>query len=87
MMQLFAKLDPTLREALDHLHKTPIEYFKMLYVDTAMFGCTYAVRCVLEFFGRLVKIFMRRGCSIGVGRQGVLDSGCPRGSHRAGLCS
>jgi len=26
--------------------------------------------------GRLVKIFMRRDCSTGVSRQGVLDSGC-----------
>jgi hypothetical protein len=25
---------------------------------------------------RMVKIFMRRGCSTGVSRQGVLDSGC-----------
>jgi hypothetical protein len=36
---------------------------------------------------RLVKIFMRRDCSIGVGRRDVLDSGWPRrrpGSSRAG---
>jgi len=30
----------------------------------------------------LVKIFMRRDCSIGVGRQDVLDSGC-HVAHRA----
>ena len=32
--------------------------------------------------GRLVKIFMRRGCSIGVSRRDVLDSGC-HGADRA----
>ena len=35
----------------------------------------------------MVKIFMRRGCSTGVSRQGVLDSGChvaDPGSSRAG---
>ena len=31
---------------------------------------------------RMVKIFMRRGCSTGVSRQGVLDSGC-HVAHRA----
>jgi len=44
---------------------------------------------------RLVKIFMRRDCSIGVGRQGVLDSGCnvadgaqaEQGRGRAARCS
>ena len=44
---------------------------------------------------RLVKIFMRRDCSIGVGRQGVLDSGChvadraqaEQGRGRAERCS
>jgi aminocarboxymuconate-semialdehyde decarboxylase len=51
MMQFFTKLDPTLQQALDLLHKTPVEYFKMLYVDTAMFGCTHGVCSVLEFFG------------------------------------
>jgi hypothetical protein len=30
----------------------------------------------------LVKIFMRRDCSIGVGRRDVLDSGC-HVAHRA----
>ncbi len=40
-----------MREALGHLRKPPLEYFKMLYVDTALFGCPHAVRSVLEFFG------------------------------------
>jgi hypothetical protein len=45
--------------------------------------------------GRLVNIFMRRDCSIGVGRQDVLDSGChvadpaqtEQGRGRAARCS
>jgi hypothetical protein len=44
---------------------------------------------------RLVKIFMRRDCSIGVGRRDVLDSGChvthrapaEQGRGRAARCS
>jgi len=38
---------------------------------------TAAVGASIHVSGaRLVKIFMRRDCSIGVGRQDVLDSGC-----------
>jgi hypothetical protein len=45
--------------------------------------------------GRLVKIFMRRDCSIGVSRRDVLDSGChvadqaqaQEGQGRAERCS
>ncbi len=51
MMPLFTGLDPTLGEALERLHKKPIEYFKMLYVDTAMFGSRHGVECVVHFFG------------------------------------
>src|SRR5215469_5935737 len=35
-----------------------------------------AVRPLVPALSRLVKIFMRRGCSTGVSRRGVLDSGC-----------
>jgi predicted TIM-barrel fold metal-dependent hydrolase len=47
------KLDPTgtLEEQLERLGKPLLEYFKMLYVDTAMFGAAHAVRCVVDFFG------------------------------------
>jgi aminocarboxymuconate-semialdehyde decarboxylase len=53
MMPLLAGLDPngSLREALDRLQRKPIDYYKMLYVDTAMFGGEHAVRCVVDFFG------------------------------------
>jgi aminocarboxymuconate-semialdehyde decarboxylase len=33
------------------LTKRPIDYFKMFYVDTALFGAQNAVQCALEFFG------------------------------------
>ncbi|HTP23394.1 MAG TPA: amidohydrolase family protein [Solirubrobacteraceae bacterium] len=47
------KLDPTgsLEEQVARLQKSPSEYLKMLYVDSAMFGAEHAVRCVIDFFG------------------------------------
>src|SRR6516165_9235089 len=50
---------------------------------------------MLSDAARMVKIFMRRGCSTGVSRQGVLDSGChvadraqaELGRGRAARCS
>ena len=53
MMPAFGQLDPSgsLDQALERLKKQPIDYFKMLYVDTAMFGGAHGVRCALEFFG------------------------------------
>jgi len=37
--------------ALQSLSKPPIEYFKMVYVDTALFGAKHALDCVVDFFG------------------------------------
>jgi hypothetical protein len=53
MMPPLAGLDPSgsLREALDRLQRTPSDYYKMLYVDTAMFGSEHGVKCVVDFFG------------------------------------
>lgn len=51
MMPHFTRMDPSLGQALGHLQKTPLEYCKMLYVDTAMFGARHAVECVVDFFG------------------------------------
>jgi aminocarboxymuconate-semialdehyde decarboxylase len=47
----FTGLDPHLNEALGQLQKPLIEYFNMLYVDTAMLGSAHRVRCVVDFFG------------------------------------
>lgn len=46
-------LDPsgTLADALDRLHKQPIDYFRMPYVDTAIYHGQHGVRCVTDFFG------------------------------------
>lgn len=33
------------------LTKRPIEYFRMMYVDTAMFGAAHALRCSVDFYG------------------------------------
>jgi aminocarboxymuconate-semialdehyde decarboxylase len=53
MLPALAGLDPngSLREALDRLRRKPLDYYKMLYADTAMFGGKHGVRCVADFFG------------------------------------
>lgn len=33
------------------LSKRPIDYFRMMYVDTALFGAGHAVQCALDFYG------------------------------------
>jgi len=33
------------------LTKRPIEYFRMMYADTAMFGAAHALRCSIDFYG------------------------------------
>ena len=33
------------------LTKRPIEYFTMMYADTAMFGAAHALRCSIDFYG------------------------------------
>jgi aminocarboxymuconate-semialdehyde decarboxylase len=33
------------------LTKRPVEYFRMMYVDTALFGAAHALRCSVEFYG------------------------------------
>jgi len=51
--QLGARTPPDRREEVDHypLSKRPLEYFKMFYADTAMFGAGHAIRCSMDFFG------------------------------------
>ncbi len=36
---------------LKELKKRPIDYFRMFYADTALFGATAATECALDFFG------------------------------------
>src|SRR4029450_12151002 len=51
--QLGARTPAAQRADIEHypLSKRPIEYFRMFYVDTALFGAPHALRCSLEFFG------------------------------------
>jgi predicted TIM-barrel fold metal-dependent hydrolase len=43
--------DPTDMGALKKLEKRPLDYFKMFYGDTALFGSTAALECGVAFFG------------------------------------
>jgi aminocarboxymuconate-semialdehyde decarboxylase len=51
--QLGARTPPDQREDVEHypLSKRPIDYLRMFYADTAMFGARHAIRCSLDFFG------------------------------------
>jgi uncharacterized protein len=44
-------MGPGYRQVKDSLPKPPLEYFRMFFADTALFGAPHAVRCVLDFFG------------------------------------
>jgi aminocarboxymuconate-semialdehyde decarboxylase len=33
------------------LSRRPLDYFKLFYADTALFGAANAVRCTIDFFG------------------------------------
>jgi aminocarboxymuconate-semialdehyde decarboxylase len=33
------------------LTRRPVDYFRMMYADTAMFGAAHAMRCVIDFYG------------------------------------
>src|SRR5258708_7730970 len=44
-------MGPGFRQVKDTLPRPPLDYFKRFYADTALFGATNAVRCVLDFFG------------------------------------
>jgi aminocarboxymuconate-semialdehyde decarboxylase len=43
--------DPDDLAALGRLRRRPIEYFRMFYGDTALFGAHHAMECGLAFFG------------------------------------
>jgi predicted TIM-barrel fold metal-dependent hydrolase len=51
--QLGARTPEAQRADVEHypLSKRPIDYFRMFYVDTALFGAAHAIRCSLAFFG------------------------------------
>jgi predicted TIM-barrel fold metal-dependent hydrolase len=51
--QLGARTPPDQRGDIEHppLSRRPIDYFRMFYADTALFGAANAIRCCLDFFG------------------------------------
>jgi aminocarboxymuconate-semialdehyde decarboxylase len=51
--QLGARTPPDRREEIagPELSMRPIDYFRMFYADTALFGAANALRCCIEFFG------------------------------------
>jgi predicted TIM-barrel fold metal-dependent hydrolase len=51
--QLGARTPADQREDVEHppLSRRPLDYFRMFYADTALFGAGHAVRCCLDFFG------------------------------------
>ncbi len=51
--QLGARTPEDQKADIEHypLSKRPIEYFKMMYADTAMFGAAHALRCSIDFYG------------------------------------
>ncbi len=44
-------MGPGYRQVKDKLARPPLDYFRRFYADTALFGSSHAVRCVLDFFG------------------------------------
>lgn len=51
MLPRYAGMDPGIAEGLARLARPPIDYFRMIYVDTAMFATPHGCRCTVEFFG------------------------------------
>jgi predicted TIM-barrel fold metal-dependent hydrolase len=51
--QLGARTPESQREDIEGypLTKRPLEYFQMMYADTAMFGAAHALRCSIDFYG------------------------------------
>jgi predicted TIM-barrel fold metal-dependent hydrolase len=51
--QLGSRTPEAHREDVAHypLTRRPLDYFRMFYADTAMFGAANAVRCAIDFFG------------------------------------
>jgi predicted TIM-barrel fold metal-dependent hydrolase len=51
--QLGVRTPPDRRDEVEgpELSKRPIDYFRMFYADTAVFGEAPALRCAIEFFG------------------------------------
>ena len=53
LRQLGARTPPEQQEDITGypLTKRPIDYFRLMYGDTAMFGAAHALRCSIDFYG------------------------------------
>jgi uncharacterized protein len=51
--QLGARTPPDRRHEVEGppLSRRPLDYFRMFYADTAVFGAEHALRCCIDFFG------------------------------------
>ncbi len=50
-------MGPGFRQVKDSLPRPPLDYFHLFYADTALFGATHAVRCVIDFFSPARVLF------------------------------
>jgi len=50
-------MGPGFRQVKDSLPRPPLDYFRLFYADTALFGAPHAVRCVIDFFGPRQVLF------------------------------
>jgi predicted TIM-barrel fold metal-dependent hydrolase len=57
--QLGSRTPEDRRDEVAHpkLSKRPLDYFKMFYADTALFGAQHAIRCCIDFFGAEHMLF------------------------------
>lgn len=85
-------LDPQLNDALERLQNSPIDYFRMLFVDTAMFGSPHGVKCVVDFFGAEHVLFgtdtpfdTRGGATFIPAATSDVESAVPDAGERAGI--
>jgi predicted TIM-barrel fold metal-dependent hydrolase len=51
--QLGSRTPPDQQSDVEHppLSRRPLDYFRLFYADTALFGARHALRCSLEFYG------------------------------------
>jgi aminocarboxymuconate-semialdehyde decarboxylase len=64
-------MGPGARQVQDQLPQPLLDYFRRFYVDTALFGATHAVRCILEFFGPSHVLF---GTDMPLGPASVVEA-------------
>lgn len=59
------------RDPLARLRRSPLDYFRRFYADTALFGAAHALRCSVDFFGADHVLF---GTDMPLGGPGVIEA-------------